>query len=549
MGLLIGRPTRRSGALPVMALVLSASIALAQQEHAQDRSAPAPYSAGLAHAPTPLPDRVVLTWSEDPATTQSVTWRTDTSVTTAVAEIAVANANGRALGPRRVGAETTGLRSDLNQAHYHSLTFRDLRPDTLYAYRVGDGVNWSEYHHFRTASDRPSPFSFIYFGDAQNEIRTHWSRVFREAFRDAPRAAFTLHAGDLINEDAWDAEWGEWHGAPAWVNGMIPVIATPGNHEYYRANQGPANERYWNATDGRVIAVDVEIVETRNDKGAVVSRVTARASDGRSAYLEFDADDKIILVGEGVEALTGFSREQLLGTDFDGGLLDDRLRNEGEPRVSNHWRPQFAFPVQDAPAGLEETAYYIDYQGVRIISLDSNKEREAQVRWLRNVLKNNPNRWTILTFHHPIFSPASDRDNRQLRDLWKPLFDEFRVDLVLTGHDHTYARTGQMGEVVETQNVPSGYQQAYDPAIGTVYVVSVSGPKMYDITKGDFAKRVAEDTQLYQIIDIDDAQLRFRAFTATGELYDAFTLEKRGGQPNRLREMLPPENRSPKKAP
>jgi hypothetical protein len=123
------------------------------------------------------------------------------------------------------------------------------------------------------------------------------------------------------------------------------------------------------------------------------------------------------------------------------------------------------------------------------------------------------------------------------------------VDLVLTGHDHTYARTGQVGKVVDTQNVPSGYQQAYDPAIGTVYVVSVSGPKMYEITKSDFARRVAEDTQLYQVIDIDDAQLRFRAFTATGELYDAFTLEKRDGEPNRLREALPPENRSPMKVP
>lgn len=195
------------------------------------------------------------------------------------------------------------------------------------------------------------------------------------------------------------------------------------------------------------------------------------------------------------------------------------------------------------PVGLEETTYYIDYQGVRFISLDSNKEREAQVPWLRSVLTDNPNRWTILTFHHPVFSPASDRDNRALRELWKPVFDEFKVDLVLNGHDHTYARTGDIGDKVGTQNVPTGYQQAYDPDIGTVYVVSVSGPKMYDITKGEFAKRVAEDTQLYQIISIDDSVLSFKAFTATGELYDAFTLEKKVGEPNRLREALPPENR------
>jgi hypothetical protein len=124
------------------------------------------------------------------------------------------------------------------------------------------------------------------------------------------------------------------------------------------------------------------------------------------------------------------------------------------------------------------------------------------------------------------------------------VLDEFKVDLVLNGHDHTYARTGEVGEIVQSQNVPSGYQQAYDPAIGTVYVVSVSGPKMYDITKGAYAKRTAENTQLYQIIEIDDGTLEYKAYTATGELYDAFTLEKRTGLPNRLRELLPAENRA-----
>src|SRR5690606_23482288 len=171
-------------------------------------------------------------------------------------------------------------------------------------------------------------------------------------------------------------------------------------------------------------------------------------------------------------------------------------------------------------------------QGVRFISLDSNKEREAQIPWLRKALENNPNRWTVLTFHHPVFSPATDRDNRELREQWKPIFDEFKVDLVLNGHDHTYARTGDIGEGVGTENIPTGYQQAYDPEIGTVYVVSVSGPKMYDITKGEFAKRTAVDTQLYQIIAIDGDELNYKAYTATGKLYDAFTLEKSEGQPN-----------------
>ena len=83
-------------------------------------------------------------------------------------------------------------------------------------------------------------------------------------------------------------------------------------------------------------------------------------------------------------------------------------------------------------------------------------------------------------------------------------------------------------------NIPEGYEKAYDPNIGTVNVVSVSGPKMYKITKGAFAKRMEEDTQLYQIIDVNESRLRFRAFKATGELYDEFSLKKREGKPNLL---------------
>lgn len=529
--------------LPLLAAL--ATPLAGHDDHHHDHWKPTPYAAAKAHAPTPLPDRVILTWDDDPTTTQAVTWRTDTSVKRAVAEIAIANDNGRALKPDRVEAVTTAFTSDLNEAHYHSVTFRDLRPDTLYTYRVGDGENWSEYFHFRTASTEAKPFTFVYFGDAQNDLKTHWSRVFREAFRDAPRAAFTLHAGDLINEDAWDAEWGEWHGAPAWVNGTVPVIATPGNHEYYRANPGPADQRLWTAKDGRDIPVTVESETVRDAEGKVVHyRVIARTADGHAARMVYDDDDEIIEVDRGMSELTGYAKAELVGTEVDKRPLRDRLQDPGTPAVSRHWRPQFAFPVQDVPEGLEETVYYIDYQGARIISLDSSKDREAQVHWLRRVLENNPNRWTIIAFHHPIFSPASDRDNRELRELWKPVFDEFKVDLVLNGHDHTYARTGDLGQAAgRSENVPSGYQQAYDPEIGTVYVVSVSGPKMYEITKDSFAVRTAEDTQLYQIIEVDVDELRFNAFTATGTRYDSFTLKKRPGRANELRELLPPENR------
>ena len=443
--------------------VASLALLLAPIAGAHDAPAHAPYPDKAAHAPRPLPDRVVLTWRGDPATTQAVTWRTDTSVRRAEAQVGLANESGRNLKWTKVPAVTTPLTSSLGEAHHHAAEFTGLEPDTLYVYRVGDGVNWSEWFHFRTAAREARRFSFIYFGDAQNDIRTHWSRVFREAFRESPRAAFTLHAGDLVNNAHHDGQWGEWFGAPAWVNATIPVVPTPGNHEYAKRDE----------------------------------------------------------------------------------------KDEKAPRLlSINWRPQFTLP-ENGPQGVEElreTAYHFDYQGARIISLDSNVRQEEQVPWLREVLRNNPRRWTILTFHHPVFSPARNRDNAKLRELWKPVFDEFKVDLVLTGHDHTYARSGDVsGRVaVGDTNLPKGYNQAYDPAIGTVYVVSVSGPKMYDLSPGDrWAARFAEDTQLYQIITVDGDELRYEARTATNRLYDAFTLRKRAGRANQLVEALPPENRRP----
>ena len=153
-------------------LLALAPITIALQAHEAHAWRPTLYADKLAHAPRPLPDRIVLTWADSPATTQAVTWRTDASIVRAVAEIALANDNGRDLKPTSVPARTELFTSDLGEAAYHSVRFNAFTPDTLYAYRVGDGLNWSEWFHFRTASQEPRPFTFVYFGDAQNDIKT-----------------------------------------------------------------------------------------------------------------------------------------------------------------------------------------------------------------------------------------------------------------------------------------------------------------------------------------------------------------------------------------
>ncbi|MCX7701483.1 MAG: metallophosphoesterase family protein [Gemmataceae bacterium] len=430
---------------------------------------PEPVSPAELHRPSRQPDRIILTIKGDPARTQAVTWRTDTSVKVGYAELGPCDESGAFAGYARVKTEpktrrfqavTTPLKSDLNEAHYHTVEFTDLEPNTQYLYRVGDGVNWSEWFEFRTASDKPAPFTFLYLGDAQNSIKTHWSRVIRRAFRDAPDARLLLHAGDLVNRANSDAEWGEWFQGGGWINGMIPSIATPGNHEWFNANAQPPKK---------------------------------------------DAEGKEIPADE----------TNYLGT------------------VSVHWRPQFAFP-ENGPENQKEITYWLDYQGVRFISLNSNEskakshaDKEAQVAWLERVLSDNPNRWTIITFHHPVYSSGKNRDNPELRRLWKPVFDKYNVDLVLTGHDHTYARTGLVSNGSES---PAPRTEGK----GTIYCVSVAGPKMYNLNKKEQMLVTAEDTQLYQIIRIDGDKLRFEARTAAGRTYDLFELHKRADGTKKL---------------
>lgn len=463
-------------------LTMIGTIATAHDGHTFAKVQPAEI-----YRPTAMPDRIILTLNGDPRNSVAVTWRTSTEITAGLAEITIADA-----GPyfseksKQVAATTTPLVTDINSAHFHTVAFTELQAGTKYVYRVGDGTNWSEWFHFRTAAEKPEPFSFIYFGDAQNNLRSLWSRVVREAYSDAPKAAFLLHAGDLINSAEADAEWGEWFGAGAWINAMMPNLAVPGNHEQ------------------------------------------AKTEDNKR-------------------------------------------------RLTHHWRPQFELPL-NGPPGLEEACFTITYQDTLIVCLDSNKQLDVQAEWLDKVLSENESKWVVCCFHHPIFSTAKDRDNAQLRELWKPVIDKHKVDLVLQGHDHTYGRTGlhvpsklelapaekskaaaaadisssssgKTATLPTVANVPTGVQQV-DPNTGTVYVVSVSGPKMYNNLRPSFMPRVAEDTQLYQIIHIDGDKLRFEARTAIGELYDAFELYKNAGQTNKLQELpvaIPQRLRSEKK--
>lgn len=189
-----------------------------------------------------------------------------------------------------------------------------------------------------------------------------------------------------------------------------------------------------------------------------------------------------------------------------------------------HWPLAFALPGNGAP-GAGATTYHIDYQGVRVVVLDGTSARdmgtlEAQAEWLNQVLSEGEPRWRVVLLHQPLFSCARPNDPRDLNRVLRPILERHGVDLVLQGHDHCYSRITD----------PEGGRDAPWPRSGPVYLTSVAGGKMYALNDRASARadRVAEDTQLYQTITFGERELVYRAYTSTGELYDALSIEISG---------------------
>lgn len=198
---------------------------------------------------------------------------------------------------------------------------------------------------------------------------------------------------------------------------------------------------------------------------------------------------------------------------------DDDAGNYG---ISAYWNKQFNLPLNGID-GLKETSYYIDINDVKFVVVNTEllEEYESikqnQLKWLQAILSANTQKWTILVMHHPIYSTKKNRDNKELRELIKPLIDRYNVDLVLQGHDHTYAR-GKDKIPMEDNKISNA-----------TYVVTVSGPKLSEVLRADWMDKSYSFKQLFHAVEITDNELTFSAYKSSGELADKFVISKSNG--------------------
>ncbi len=140
-----------------------------------------------------------------------------------------------------------------------------------------------------------------------------------------------------------------------------------------------------------------------------------------------------------------------------------RFRGYTLPTIGNHERGDPAgayeghfdyfnngrFVNPDVPVGIAgdrgKGYYSYDVGDWHLIALNADLftvDQPAQIAWLQSDLAAQPADKCMLAFwHHPMFTdgPHSENENGKIDEFWNVLYPE-GVDVVLSGHDHSYQR-------------------------------------------------------------------------------------------------------------
>jgi hypothetical protein len=221
---------------------------------------------------------------------------------------------------------------------------------------------------------------------------------------------------------------------------------------------------------------------------------------------------------------------------------------------------RFVLPRNGAP-GAPNT-WWFRYGNVAVVGLDGNDASyeiahnqgwlgARQDTWLRQTLttlrKDKRVDFVVVAFHNCMYcSNAVHASDGGVRSRWEPIFDEFAVDLVVNGHNHSYERTHPLKGGHVSAVVPSG--GTVTPAThGTTYITAGGGGQSgYPVNLSPASYVVAEDgtkvpelatwsavsTEDYNVMVADvtpltaerTATMRLRTVKPDGTLIDEVTL-------------------------
>jgi len=180
------------------------------------------------------------------------------------------------------------------------------------------------------------------------------------------------------------------------------------------------------------------------------------------------------------------------------------------PTIGNHDKPYWPYDTLFALPDPE--AYYsVNYGNAHFIMLNTEMDLCGSQRdWLINDLTTTRNDtlidWIFVNLHRPPYTSGLYDCAFNVQENWCPLFQEYGVDIVFAGHDHTYERTLKIG--------------------GIVYIVTGGGgAPLYDVGKSEWTA-YSEKTYHFCLVQIMGERLLLKAIKPDNTVFDSLILDK-----------------------
>jgi len=354
----------------------------------------------------------------------------------------------------------------------------------------------------------------------------------------------------------------------------LPALA-PDTHYYYSVGTGAGplagDASYTFRTPPPVGTALPTRIWVLGDSGTA----NANAASVRDAFLSFTGTrgtDLWLMLGD--NAYSDGTDAQFQAAVFD--MYPSVLRSASLwPTLGNHdghtadsatesgpYYNIFTLPRQGeaggAPSGTE--AYYsFDYANLHFICLDSYETNRspgsAMLTWLEDDLLATTADWVIAFWHHPPYSKGShdsdsDATMSEMRANVLPILEAYGVDLVLTGHSHSYERsylvdqhygtsgTLQPWMILDGGDGRSAGDGAYQkptpgstPHEGAVYAVAGSSGQT---SSGPLNHPVMYISLLQLgslVLDVDGTALSAKFVNGSGQVTDSFEIHKGANGP------------------
>ncbi|PRY68128.1 purple acid phosphatase-like protein [Glaciihabitans tibetensis] len=219
---------------------------------------------------------------------------------------------------------------------------------------------------------------------------------------------------------------------------------------------------------------------------------------------------------------------------YEAFLQPDQLReipfvatNGNHDVGSKAYQQHFNTPNLDTTVGTGSVTasggdYWFIHKGVLFMDINSNsRDNAAHIAWMNKVVAEHGDeaKWKVLAFHHSIYSSgphATDTDVIDRRNVLPTAISDLGIDLVLQGHDHSYARSYLIhnGEKANAAEEAGADSVVAGPG-GVLYVTanSASGSKYYSLQNKNFWWLSAENQEKvrnYSAIDVSDEAITIK---------------------------------------